>query len=149
MNSDNQKSATIKPINTTPPAITIPPTAADIATTNAVLAKENRAFIEKTIENKFDQILDKIPILDKQKTNDNNLSYDMINVYDLYKNTMNTIIEIINEIVSLIDEKKYISNDVFYLKLYKIFFNNKRLFYFGIILVILSFIIYFIDGATI
>jgi len=148
MNSNNQKSPT-KPINTTPPAIITPPTAEDIATTNAILSKENRIFIEKTIENKFDQILDKIPILDKQKINDNNISYDKINVYDLYKNTMNTIIEIINEIVNLIDEKKYISYDVFYLKLYKIFFNNKRLFYFGIILVILSFIIYFIDGATI
>lgn len=122
----------------------------DIATTNAVLSKENRAYIEKTIENKFDQILNKLPILDAEKiNNNNNISYDMINIYDLYKNTMNTIIDIINEIVDLIDEKKYITNDIFYLKLYKIFFNDKRLFYFGIILLILSFIIYFIDGATI
>ena len=128
----------------------VPPTVEDIATTNAVMSKENRTFIEKTIETKFDQILDKIPVLNKENINDdNNISYDKLNIYDLYKNTMNTIIEIINEIIELIDQKKYISNDVFYMKLYKIFFNNKRLFYFGIILIILSLIIYFIDGATI
>lgn len=114
------------------------------------LNTSNQIFIEKTIENKFNQILDKIPIFNTPQINTDNIFYYNLNFYDIYKNTMNTVIDIINDVINLIDEKKYINdNNIFYKKLFDIFFNKKRLFYIGIILVLLSIIIYFIDGATI
>ena len=40
-------------------------------------------------------------------------------------------------------------NNFNYKNYLKIFFNENRMFYIGIILILFSFIIYFIDGATI
>lgn len=105
--------------------------------------------IEKAVEKKFNEILDKIPITTDKTLTAKEIDYFNFNIYDLYKNTLQTVIDIINEIVALLDEKKYIANDIFYEKLYRIFYNNNRLFYIGIILIILSFVIYFIDGASI
>jgi hypothetical protein len=107
----------------------------------------NQKLIEKTIENKFNQVLDKIPSLNEPVKY--NKLYSELNFYDIYKNTMNVVIDIINDIISLIDEQKYISYNEFYIKLYNVFFVEERFFYIGIIFILLSMIIYFIDGATI
>ena len=105
--------------------------------------------IELAVEKKFNEILEKIPITTDKNLTKKEVDYYNFNIYDLYKNTIQTVIDIINDIVSLLDEKKYIANNVFYEKLYRIFYDNNRLFYIGIILVILSFVIYFIDGASV
>ena len=69
-----------------------------------------------------------------------------INISDIYKNTMQTIINIINDITFLInDDKKYMN----YNEIIQIFIKNDRMFYMGIIFIILSFVIYFIDGVSI
>ena len=41
------------------------------------------------------------------------------------------------------------NRDNYLMSFLNIFFKEKRMFYIGIILIILSFVIYFIDGATI
>jgi hypothetical protein len=71
-----------------------------------------------------------------------------LSIGKIYENTIQTIIDIINEIVYLIDNSNYYKND-FYNHYINIFIKNDRLFYIGIILIILSFVIYFIDGASI
>ncbi len=69
-----------------------------------------------------------------------------INISDIYKNTMQTIINIINDITFLInDDTKYMN----YNEIIQIFIKNDRMFYMGIIFIILSFVIYFIDGVSI
>jgi hypothetical protein len=93
--------------------------------TDIDLNTSNQILIEKTIENKFNQILDKIPIFNTPHIDNDKIFYYNLNFYDIYKNTMNTIIEIINDVINLIDEKKYINNDIFYKKLFNIFFNEK------------------------
>ena len=69
-----------------------------------------------------------------------------IKLVDIYKNTIQTIIDIINEISIITSNYNYktVYNDI-----YKIIFKKDRLVYIGIILIFLSFVIYFIDGATI
>ena len=67
-----------------------------------------------------------------------------LNIGLIYKNTMQTIIDIINDIVILIDNPS--SNN--YNKFKEIFFKKERQFYIGIIFIILSFVIYFIDGVS-
>ena len=65
-----------------------------------------------------------------------------LSVGKIYENTIQTIIDIINEIVYITDNKN------FYQQIINIVNKNDRLFYIGIILIILSFVIYFIDGVT-
>jgi len=74
------------------------------------------------------------------------LSSKKITIIDIYHNTLQTIIDIINDIINLY-ETSY--TQFKFKRLLIIFFNENRMFYIGIILIILSFIIYFIDGATI
>ena len=72
-----------------------------------------------------------------------------LKIGDIYKNTIQTIIDIINDIIIYMNntspnKTKSIFNDLF-----NIFFSNDRMFYIGVILIILSFVIYFIDGVSI
>jgi hypothetical protein len=66
-----------------------------------------------------------------------------LSVGKIYENTIQTIIDIINEIVYITDNKN------FYYQIINIVNKNDRLFYIGIILIILSFVIYFIDGVSV
>jgi hypothetical protein len=68
-----------------------------------------------------------------------------LNIGFIYKNTMQTVIDIINDIVLLTDNP----STNLYKDLKDIFLKKERLFYIGIIFVILSFVIYFIDGVSI
>jgi len=106
----------------------------------------DKLFIEKIIEYKFSQILEQIPELKQTKKNkiDENDFFNFT-LIDTYKNTIQTIIDIINDIIKLFDN----SNKYSLMSFLDIFFQENRMFYIGIILVILSFVIYFIDGATI
>uniref|UniRef100_A0A6C0CEE1 Uncharacterized protein n=1 Tax=viral metagenome TaxID=1070528 RepID=A0A6C0CEE1_9ZZZZ len=71
-----------------------------------------------------------------------------LSIGKLYENSIQTVIDIINETVYLIDNNNYYKSD-YYNQYIKILTKNDRLFYIGIILIILSFVIYFIDGASI
>jgi hypothetical protein len=68
-----------------------------------------------------------------------------LNIGVIYKNTMQTIIDIINDIVLLFDNP----SKNLYQDLKNILFKKERQFYIGIIFIILSFVIYFIDGVSI
>ena len=64
-----------------------------------------------------------------------------LNINNIYKNTIQTIIDIINEVIISIDNNNY--KDI-----YKIIFKEDRQFYIGILFILLSFVIYFIDGVS-
>lgn len=108
---------------------------------------DSKKLIEDTIESKFNQLLQEIPvILRQQPVSIDKTDYFQLSIIDIYKNTMQTVIDIINDIIKLYETSFSTFN---YKRLLPIFLNENRMFYIGIILVILSFIIYFIDGATI
>lgn len=105
---------------------------------------ENK-IIEQEVEKKFNQLLERIPDILKNQEKRDEKDFFNFSIIELYQNTMQTMIDIINDVIHVFDN--YNSN---YLKTFMyIFFHEKRLFYIGIILIILSFVIYFIDGATI
>jgi len=110
---------------------------------------DNKKFIEETIEKKFNQILEKVPDLKKDISKEIAIENDFFNfsIIDTYRNTLQTIIDIINDITKIIDNSDNYNN--YFKNFLNIFFNENRMFYIGIILIILSFVIYFIDGATI
>jgi len=101
--------------------------------------------IEKIIETKFNQLLKEVPNLKRDIKKEIEIEDDFFNfsIQETYQNTIQTIIDIINDTLNIIDN----SND--YKRYLNIFFNERRMFYLGIILIILSLIIYFIDGASI
>ena len=68
-----------------------------------------------------------------------------LNIGDIYKNTIQTIIDIINDLVFLFNDNNYKN----YNQIISIIFKNDRMFYVGVIFIILSFVIYFIDGVSI
>lgn len=106
---------------------------------------ENK-IIEQEVEKKFNQLLERIPdILKKEERKDENDFFNF-SIVELYQNTMQTMIDIINDVIRVFDNY---NKDSYLTTLMQIFFHEKRLFYIGIILIILSFVIYFIDGATI
>jgi len=106
---------------------------------------ENK-IIEEAIEKKFNQLLEKMPDIiktDNKKDQDDFFNFSII---ELYNNTMKTMIDIINDVIRILDNN---NKESYFRNIFQIFFNENRMFYIGIILIILSFVIYFIDGATI
>jgi flagellar biosynthesis/type III secretory pathway protein FliH len=107
---------------------------------------DNKKFIEETIEKKINQFIQEVPNFKRDIKKEIEVENDFFNfsIIDTYQNMMQTIIDIINDIIKVYDD-----NDKIFKNILIIFFNENRLFYIGIILIILSFVIYFIDGATI
>lgn len=103
-------------------------------------------YIEKQVELKLNSLLetlpDNIPEALKIKPVYN------LTIKQLYKNTLQTMIDIINDIVDVYSKKDYINNNNYIYILLYIFTKNNRTIYVGIILIFLSFIIYFIDGVS-
>lgn len=67
-----------------------------------------------------------------------------LNIGDIYKNTLQTIIDIINDLTFLFNDDDFKN----YNQIIEIIFKNDRMFYIGVIFIILSFVIYFIDGVS-
>jgi len=103
-------------------------------------------YIEKQIELKINSLLETLPdtIPDALKIKP---VYNLT-IKQLYKNTLQTMIDIINDIVDVYSKKDYINNNNYIYILLYIFTKNNRTIYAGIILIFLSFIIYFIDGVS-
>lgn len=78
--------------------------------------------------------------------NKDNKDYGNISIYDIYQNSIQIMIDIINDITILLNN--YNPNTIF-TDVYNIIFKTERMFYLGIIFIIISFVIYFIDGVNI
>lgn len=103
-------------------------------------------YIEKQIELKLNNLLETLP---------NSIPKDMkikpiynLTINELYKNTLQTLIDIINDIIEVYSKKNYINTNNYIYILLNIFTKDNRKIYVGIIIIIMSFIIYFIDGVS-
>jgi|TARA_Y100000389_G_scaffold106183_1_gene103103 hypothetical protein len=111
-----------------------------------IIDKKISSYIEKIIENKFNKAIDEIIPLKKEK--DNKMVYEYT-INELYQNTMQYLIDVINDIADFISiDHKNDTNKEFRNKLFNIFLNENRKLYTGIILILLSLIIYFVDGVS-
>ena len=107
-------------------------------------------YIESQIEKKLNKLLETLPDnivnqnIDKQFYN--------MSIKDIYKNTLQNAIDIINDISELYSNKFYSKDydrNSYIKELIDILMKNDRKIYVGIILILFSFIIYFIDGASV
>ena len=103
-------------------------------------------YIESNIEKKINQLFDILPQADNVKIPKMIHEYT---IYELYQGTIQTAIDVLNDLTALYAERNYIDAKVYRKKLVDIFLSNGRTIYIGIILVILSFILYFIDGSSV
>lgn len=74
--------------------------------------------------------------------------FSKLTINQIYDNTIKTMIAIINDISDLISEKEIITTTEFRRRLVDIFFMKERRMYVGIVLILVSFILYFIDSST-
>jgi hypothetical protein len=104
--------------------------------------------IEKNIEKKINNLLETLPNnIDKDKIKEQKNFYDL-SLREVYKNTLQTIIDILNDITNAYSNG-YIDNNNYIYIIINILSKEERRLYVGIILLFLSFIIYFIDGVSI
>lgn len=103
-------------------------------------------YIEENVEKKINQLFDVLPR--DIKANTPKMIYEYT-IYELYSGTIQTIIDIINEATELYADKNYLESKVFRKRMFDIIFKDNRKIFVGITFVVLSFIIYFIDGANV
>jgi len=103
-------------------------------------------YIEQQIEIKLNSLMETLP--DKIPNNKKIKPIYNLTIKELYKNTLQTLIDIINDIVEAYSKKDYINNNNYIYILLNIFTKDNRNIYVGIMIIILSFIVYFIDGVS-
>lgn len=82
----------------------------------------------------------KLPITKKE--------FSKLTVEQVYNNTIKTVVAITNDFSELVSEKDTLSNTEFRRKLLGMFLLEDRRMYVGIVLILLSFILYFIDTSA-
>lgn len=97
--------------------------------------------------NMMNDFLEKYPTIIPKDRNPATPVFEL-SVKELYKRTLQTIIDIINDISELVTQKDYMSQTAFRRNAFKIFTVPKRRLYIGIILIIISFMLYFIDSSA-
>lgn len=114
--------------------------------TSNVSLPDFEKIIESKIENKFNKVMGLLPNADGISVSKKIHEYTLS---DIYNGIIQTIIDIINETSEIFSERKYMSSKAYREKLISVFFRRQRRYFVGIILIILSFIIYFIDGSSV
>lgn len=104
-------------------------------------------YIEKQIEIKLNSLLETLP--DKVPSDLNIKPIYNLTIKEIYKKTLQSLIDIITDIVDVYSKKDYVNNNNYIYILMNIFTKDDRKIYVGIMLLVLSFIVYFIDGVSI
>jgi hypothetical protein len=104
-------------------------------------------YIENNVEKKINQILDILPT-SNHRIEGSKLIFEYT-LGEIYTNLIECTVDIINDVSTLVSERKYLNTMDYIRHIYRILLKPERRLYIGILLVILSFILYFIDGSTI
>jgi hypothetical protein len=122
-----------------------------ITTVSPAKETDIEKYIEKQIEIKLNNLLETLPEkIPKDLEKDLQIKpiYNLT-IKELYKNTLQSLIDIITDIVDVYSKKDYVNNNNYIYILLNIFTKDNRKIYVGIMLVILSFIVYFVDGVSV
>jgi len=101
-------------------------------------------YIEKHIEKKLNSLLKTLP---SQLPNNYNIKpFYELTIKELYKNTLQITIDIINDFADMYSKKQYIYDSNMIIN---IITKDNRKIYVGILIIFISFIMYFIDGVSV
>jgi hypothetical protein len=71
-----------------------------------------------------------------------------LSMKEIFRRTINITIDILNDVSETLSNRSYLSNTEFRRDLFKAFTREDRRLYVGILLVVFSFILYFIDSTA-
>jgi hypothetical protein len=127
--------------------IPIEKTKVPIEKTNIPTKDNIEKYIEEHIERKINSLMLTLP----DKLPEKNVAKPIykLTIKELYKNTLQNMIDIINEITEAYSKKEYYDIQNYMYVIIDILSKDDRKTYVGIIIIFLSFIIYFIDGASV
>jgi DNA-directed RNA polymerase len=120
---------------------------ATTATKDTKDATDIEKYIEKQIEIKLNSLLETLP--DKLPKDLTIKPIYNLTIKEIYKKTLQSLIDIITDVVDVYSKKDYVNNNNYMYILLNIFTKDDRKIYVGIMLLVLSFIVYFIDGVSI
>jgi hypothetical protein len=101
---------------------------------------------EKVLK-QINDFLGKYPkILPKDKDPDTPITH--LSLKEIYRRLLQTMIDMIQDISNLISQRNYMGQVSFRRRMFEVFTKKDRRLYVGILLVLLSFMLYFIDSAA-
>jgi len=103
--------------------------------------------MEKLVTEKIDKFLELYPSVIPKDKNPNAPLY-AISLKELYRRTVVTMVDIVDDLSTIISNKDVSSNAEFRRSIFKVFTRPDRRLYVGIWLILLSFVLYFVDSAA-
>ena len=106
---------------------------------------------DTNVLDKINTFLSTYPQRHVKKNKDGQITPDTwidMSVRDLFQQTIQVTIDIINDASNIISDRQFMSAADFRRKLFDVFMRVDRRLYVGLLLIFLSFVLYFIDSAT-
>ena len=143
---------------TNPPPKNASPAGPDLNSKAADVYQELQSGLGRVAIGNDSNVLDKInnflttyPQRNIKRNKDGQITPDTwidMSLRDIFTQTIQVTIDIINDISNLTSDKPFMADSDFRRKLFNIFAQRDRRIYVGILLIFLSFVLYFIDSAT-
>ena len=106
---------------------------------------------DTNVLDKINNFLTTYPQRNIKRNKDGNITPDTwidMSLRDLFQETIQVTIDIINDISNLTSDKPFMAYSDYRRKLFDVFTRSDRRIYVGVLLIFLSFILYFIDSST-
>ena len=118
-----------------------------LLTEKGLLRIEDEVGEKEKVLSQINTFLEKYPtIIPKDRLPTTPLT--QLSVKEIYRRTIQVIVDIINELSDVISQKNYTSQATFRRRLFEVFTKPERRLYVGLMLVFLSFVLYFVDSAA-
>ena len=108
---------------------------------------ENTIGEKEKVLKQINEFLGKYPTVVHKEKNPSTPIFEL-SVKEIYRRTLQSSIDVINEVSDLISQKNYMSQTTYRRKLFEVFTKPERRLYMGVWLVFLSFVLYFVDSAA-
>ena len=118
-----------------------------LLTEKGLKAIEEEVGEKEKVLKQINDFLGKYPsLIPKDKNPDTPITH--LSIKEIYKRLLQTLINIIQDISELISQRHYIGQTTFRRRMFEVFTQRDRRLYVGLLLVFLSFMLYFIDSAA-
>lgn len=114
---------------------------------SGLVSIEDKLGEKEKVLKQINDFLGKYPTIIPPNRNPSTPIYD-ISLKEIYRRTLQTTIDIINDISDLITQRNYLGDTTFRRKMFEVFTKPERRLYVGILLIFLAFFLYFIDSTA-
>jgi hypothetical protein len=114
---------------------------------SGLVSIEDKIGEKEKVLKQINDFLGKYPTIIPPDRNPSTPIYDL-SLKEVYRRTLQAVIDIINDISDLLTQRQYMGDTAFRRKLFEVITKPERRLYVGILLIILSFLLYFIDSTA-